>query len=263
MGDTMTKKDELSQRLQSMRPLEGVLPTRRVEVEEPEVLREIARSVDEGALEQAERSADERLLTSLEEGVVERGAMAELAAQEDLREQIKGFAVAGFAFFRATDDYLGRPLGERRAAGGNGTVTRVLLTESQLLLETPRLVVRFAEGTSEDKMNDAIERYGLLHLRTPAFAPGLVQVAAEDGNSLELCLELMAEDIIDYAEPDFIEFVGQRHRPSDPDYGRQWHLNNTGSDGGTVDADISAEDAWDTVRGVNAHTTHSDPRPAH
>ena len=104
MGDTMTKKDELSQRLQSMRPMEGVLPTRRVEFEEPEILREIARHVDEGALEQAERSADEQLLTSLEEGVVERGAMAELAAQEDLREQIKGFAVAGFAFFRATDD---------------------------------------------------------------------------------------------------------------------------------------------------------------
>lgn len=249
----MEIKKQLTQRLLNLRTVEAVLPTRQVKIEQPETLEEFARSVDRREFDQAERIVDAQFLTSLGEGMVERGALGELAAQEDLHEQIKGFAAAGFGFFRATNDYLMRPLNERQAAGGNGVVTRILRSEFQLLLETPRLIVRFAEGTSEDISNDVIERHGLLLLRTLAFAPGLVQVAAEDGNSLDFCLELMAEDIVDYAEPDFIEFVGQRYRPADPEYGNQWHLNNNGNENGTVGADISAENAWETVRGDDTH----------
>ncbi len=41
--------------------------------------------------------------------------------------------------------------------------------------------------------------------------------------------------------------------PDDPMFGDQWHLNNTGQNGGTPDADIDAPEAWDiTTGGVTA-----------
>lgn len=249
----MALKEQLRERLMSMRTVEGVLPTRRVEVERPETLTEIARSVVTGELEQAERSAGEQLLASLGAGVAERGALAEMADQADLREQVAGFAAAGFGFFRATQSYLQHSLRDRRAAGGNGAVIRVLLSETQLLFETPRLTMRFGKDISKDELDAAIEQHGLLRLRELVFLPGIVQAAVEDGGTLDFCLKLMEEDIVEYAEPDFIEFVGQRYQPSDPDYGRQWHLNNRGSAGGTAGSDISAENAWDTVRGESTH----------
>ena len=37
--------------------------------------------------------------------------------------------------------------------------------------------------------------------------------------------------------------------PNDPRYNEQWHYNNTGQQGGTVDADIDLPEAWDIIRG--------------
>ena len=41
--------------------------------------------------------------------------------------------------------------------------------------------------------------------------------------------------------------------PNDPSYfdGTQWHLNNTGQNGGTPDADIDAPEAWDTLNSAS------------
>jgi hypothetical protein len=45
-----------------------------------------------------------------------------------------------------------------------------------------------------------------------------------------------------------------RNTPNDPNYGQQWHLNNTGQGGGTPGADIQIEDAWAiTTGGQNAN----------
>jgi len=44
--------------------------------------------------------------------------------------------------------------------------------------------------------------------------------------------------------------------PSDALFESQWHLKNTGVDGGEVDADIDATDAWETTTG--GLTTHGD-----
>lgn len=248
----MAKKDRLRQRLKEMRVVEGVLPTARVDAPH-EALVEIARNVGLGKLDVAEQRVGEQLLFRLGAEVVQRGALADVAGKPELREQLAGFAAAGFGFFRATDNYLRSPLRDRREAGGNGAVTRVLLSETQLLFETPRIVVRFVEDVSDGDREELIGRYGLMRLRALTFAAGIEQFAAEDTVALDLCLELMEEAVIDYAEPDFIEFVGQRYRPTDPEYDRQWHLQNVGQTGGTSGADISAEAAWNSVKGENIH----------
>ena len=67
---------------------------------------------------------------------------------------------------------------------------------------------------------------------------------------LEASVELSANPDFEYAEPQFIEHIPGRLVPTDPEYNQQWHLNNTGQNGGAAGADISAEDAWDMNRGA-------------
>jgi uncharacterized delta-60 repeat protein len=50
-----------------------------------------------------------------------------------------------------------------------------------------------------------------------------------------------------YAEPNAVVGVGSV--PNDPEFSKQWSLNNTGQTGGTNDADIDAPEAWNTTAG--------------
>jgi len=54
--------------------------------------------------------------------------------------------------------------------------------------------------------------------------------------------------LVEYAEPDYIVHVAAT-TPNDPYYtnGTLWGLNNTGQNGGTVDADIDAPEGWDVL----------------
>lgn len=56
----------------------------------------------------------------------------------------------------------------------------------------------------------------------------------------------MESGAVEYAEPDYVVSLGNT-KPlaiNDPDYGKQWSLENKGQNGGVVDADINAESAW-------------------
>ncbi|HRY83320.1 MAG TPA: S8 family serine peptidase, partial [Candidatus Cloacimonadota bacterium] len=71
------------------------------------------------------------------------------------------------------------------------------------------------------------------------------------------------KDAVQWAEPEYkkqmlslnkdevaaIEETLTRWTPNDPRYGEQWHYNNTGQTGGTVDADIDLPQAWDIEKG--------------
>lgn len=52
-----------------------------------------------------------------------------------------------------------------------------------------------------------------------------------------------------FAEPQFIEQISSRYKPTDPDYNKQWQWKNNGSNGGIANADVHAEQAWDITRG--------------
>jgi len=71
------------------------------------------------------------------------------------------------------------------------------------------------------------------------------------------------EGSVEWAEPEYKKVlyesvVGQdqeapetldRWTPNDPYYSSQWHYNNTGQQGGTVDCDIDLPEAWDLEKG--------------
>jgi subtilisin family serine protease len=55
---------------------------------------------------------------------------------------------------------------------------------------------------------------------------------------------------VEWAEPNFLNEVALlANPPSDPLFGEQWHLNNTGQFEGVAGADVSILEAWDLSRG--------------
>jgi subtilisin family serine protease len=58
-----------------------------------------------------------------------------------------------------------------------------------------------------------------------------------------------ANPAVKWAEPNFLCQVISHLTPNDTYYAQQWHLNNTGQGGGTVDADVDTSEAWDTTTG--------------
>jgi subtilisin family serine protease len=64
---------------------------------------------------------------------------------------------------------------------------------------------------------------------------------------LDISRRLQETGLVRWAEP---STLGQwMATPSDPRFGDQYHLSNTGQSGGTIDADIDADDAWDVEAG--------------
>ena len=53
---------------------------------------------------------------------------------------------------------------------------------------------------------------------------------------------------VEYAEPDFL--LQPTASPNDPSYAKLYGLNNTGQTNGTSDADVDAQEAWDTTTGA-------------
>ncbi|HEX6853534.1 MAG TPA: S8 family serine peptidase [Candidatus Polarisedimenticolaceae bacterium] len=68
------------------------------------------------------------------------------------------------------------------------------------------------------------------------------------GVTVERALQrLQASPSVEYAEPNYILTTGVV--PNDPRYPELWGMNNTGQTGGTNDADIDAETAWNVSTG--------------
>lgn len=109
-------------------------------------------------------------------------------------------------------------------------------------------------------------------------AAGTAQVEAIDTRSLLLRLDLgaSADDFavsrqlravpgVAFAHPDLALHLTAHTFPDDPYVYDQWHLENVGQTGGTVDADIDAEAAWAvaTGAGVLVSVIDSGVDPAH
>jgi subtilisin family serine protease len=81
---------------------------------------------------------------------------------------------------------------------------------------------------------EAIGHLQVLRLAEGETVPGLIAKYQQSG-------------LVDFAEPDYMIRVFAA--PNDPGYrdGTLWGLNNMGQNGGTVDADIDAPEAWDLL----------------
>ncbi len=158
---------------------------------------------------------------------------------------------AGWVFVRPTAAVT-RAIESRSSVEGAEAVQRVFRHPSgRTFLGTDRLSVRLGADMTEQQVNAALDSAGLEMLRQLKFAKNLYEVRTRPGRDfLQVSLDLYGNPAFVYAEPQFIEHVPGRLTPTDPEYNQQWHLNNTGQNGGTAGADISAEEAWDMTSGA-------------
>src|SRR5687767_5760529 len=160
-------------------------------------------------------------------------ATATLAGSSALRQQLAGFAGAGIVFFHTTAEGWKLDPASRRTLGGNGAVSRVLVADQRILLETSRIIVRFMPDAF-DKRAAILKLHKVVEIPTAGLPDYTIKGAAMLP-AREAALALMKEESVVYAEPDFIEHIGQRYTPKDPDFGKQWHHTA-----------LQAELAWDT-----------------
>ena len=88
-----------------------------------------------------------------------------------------------------------------------------------------------------------------VHQQYDGIVPGLTLVRLPKGTSVtEAMTQFAACGDVLYAEPNYRYKL---HRvPADPNYPKQWDMDNTGQAGERADADIDAPEAWDIHTGV-------------
>ncbi|MEA2895552.1 MAG: hypothetical protein QOJ84_1167 [Bradyrhizobium sp.] len=233
----MASKDRLTERLLKMEVLEGVVPTAPLQSKE---LEETARYLRANDIIAATRSAARNLEGTLPNFGLEPATFL-FSGSATLREQAAGFAAAGISFFHANRDLLGMSLAQRADRGANGAVSRILVSEQRILLETPRVVVRFKAAMTPEQRKPILARHELVEIGTEGLPPDTIRAAIVNGDKAIRCsISLMQEPDVVYSEPDFIEHIGQRFTPTDPEFANQWHHKA-----------IQAEAAWDLTKGEN------------
>ncbi len=127
---------------------------------------------------------------------------------------------------------------------------------------TGQLIVKFKEGAGPDagflkgynalsakkiskadkvesKANKSFKKFGIDRMYMADFS--------ENTDLTKMIKKLNNDPRVEYAEPNYIYHTTEI--PNDPDLGELWGFHNTGQNGGTVDADIDAPEAWDIQTG--------------
>lgn len=114
------------------------------------------------------------------------------------------------------------------------------------------LLIRFESSVTPEEIADFYADHSLTELKNLDFNrtdadPGLRLVAVPSLATSELIPALEIDSRVRYAEPN--AFLTPAQVPNDPTLSRDYGLINTGQTGGTFDADIDADEAWDIATG--------------
>src|SRR5262245_36713334 len=119
-----------------------------------------------------------------------------------------------------------------------------------------QLLVRFQPGVTRADVAAFYADHGLSELKSFDFTPadgdeGIRLVATPTAAARTLIPALQRDTRVRYAEPNAAFTPAQV--PNDPDFSRLYALHNAGQTGGTPDADMDADEAWDVTTG--SHST--------
>jgi hypothetical protein len=193
---------------------------------------------------------------------------ADIGIPEDTRE---AFEKARWLFVRPSRETI-RAMDAREAlqrAEDSGKL--VQRPNGRFAILTWRLNVQLDHSIPAEEAEQILAERGLKLLTRLRFAPNLFEVdTLVHADALAASVELNTDSRFTLAEPSFIEHIPVRLTPTDPRFGEQWQWANTGQNGGTAGADVSAEDAWDHTRGAGIrvavidngfNTAHEDLQP--
>ena len=239
----MNKKEKVRQGLRRIEVQEGIMTTRRdAQSETRRAWARIGQEVAAGEVRSADFLSRDVLKSTVADGMVEQTAIEYLSRSDEMTEQVAGFTRAGLGFFRASSKYFALSTNQRRENGGSDAVTRVVVDGQRILLETQRLIVQFVDGLDADEIASILHRHALYPVKTGGLPPGLLRVACYVDTAIQAAFALMEESSVVFAEPDFLEHIGPRYIPTDPDYSQQWHHER-----------IANDRAWDITNGKGIH----------
>lgn len=112
-----------------------------------------------------------------------------------------------------------------------------------------QIIVKFRAGVPEAVEDDVHKKKGgAVKNEVRGLDVKVVKVAK--GKAAEAIEAYQEDPNVEYVEPLGIGYVDWI--PSDGSYAQQWGLDNTGQNGGKVDADVDGPRAWDLTRGASA-----------
>lgn len=119
--------------------------------------------------------------------------------------------------------------------------------KGRLSTATRAVVVQLDAAELEAPLREAVADAGTLtKLR---YGTRLYRIEAKDGWQALRLLERLSSFSGAQAELDMMRHYRLRHTPDDPDFGKQWHLKNTGQSGGIAGVDGRVSEAWDKTLG--------------
>ncbi len=105
-----------------------------------------------------------------------------------------------------------------------------------------RLLVKIAPHESLSALGATAAGLGAREIKSFSLVKGLHLYEFSPEIAVEKAQEVfLANPAVQYAEPDYLYTIDQQN---DPDFARQWALENSGQTGGKADADINAEKLW-------------------
>jgi len=120
---------------------------------------------------------------------------------------------------------------------------------------TPSIIVKIDKNFDTDYIFAELQRYNLIPVTRLAFTDTEFELKMNEqisdiGTIFERVRTIADLNCILWAEPVFLTSAVKHFIPDDPLFGNQWHLNNTGQNGGAVDADIDGPEGWDFAAGA-------------
>ena len=108
------------------------------------------------------------------------------------------------------------------------------------------------ETTDLAAVKAASASFGITAWQTPSYAPGhaIGQVSGDPSEPLRVAALLAKLPNVSSAAPLLAKKLTPSALPTDPLFTRQWHLLNTGQQGGTAGVDVNVTPVWPTLKGT-------------
>ncbi|GGQ37554.1 hypothetical protein GCM10010233_64510 [Streptomyces pseudogriseolus] len=187
---------------------------------------------------------------------------AEVAALgSSAREQVReagvddetsdAFARANWVFVRPNQATREAFSTREEIPGTEATGNVIRRPNGRIGIATDALTVQLRPRFSEEEARRELESVGLTIVNKLRFAENLYEVrTTASHDALAASVDLHNNDHFLFAEPSLIEHIPARFRPTGVRYAQQWQWRNAGAGGGTPDADVRIEPAWDRTFGA-------------
>jgi subtilisin family serine protease len=160
------------------------------------------------------------------------------------------FEKAGWIFAEARPQLIEAAL-TRGNVSDRETAWPVLVDSAgNTMIATDRVSVQLHPDLKEAQAWRRMEEDGLRQVRALKFGKNLFEATLPRGRHfVEAVTELQYGNEYAFAEPVLLQIITGRGNSGDPDFSKQWHHYNDGSDDGKKGADIKSLEAWKTKTG--------------